>query len=75
MFVIKHGRAFMQKECNKCHCVFAFIFDDIGEEWEQQGDTDDDWVGTAYVCCPECNNKITWPIRTSEEITEWRASH
>ncbi len=75
MIILKHGSSFITKSCPKCGCEFGFNFHDIGEEWEQQGDTDDDWFGTAYVCCPECSHKITWPIRNSEEIAEWRASH
>ena len=75
MIVLKHGSSFITKSCPKCGCEFGFDFHDIGEEWDQQGDTDDSWVGTAYVCCPECSYKITWPIRSSEEITEWRAYH
>ena len=61
MFVIKHGNALIQKECPKCSCVFAFDYSDICEEWHK--DDDDDYVGIAYVCCPECGRKISWPIR------------
>ena len=75
MIVLKHGSCFVPVSCPVCSWEFEFCFDGRGEEWEQQGATDDEWVGTAYVCCPECSYKITWPIRTSEEIAEWRASH
>lgn len=63
MIVLKHGSALITKSCPKCGCEFAFDFHDIGEEWEL-GDTEDQDKGTAYVCCPECGNKIIWPIRT-----------
>lgn len=64
MIVLKHGSALITKTCPRCGCEFAFDFHDICEEWNQEGDTDDDWVGTAYVCCPECGEKISWRIRT-----------
>lgn len=74
MFVIKHGNAFIQRECPKCSCVFAFDYSDICEEWHKEDD-DDDYVGFAYVCCPECGRQISWPIRKPDDIDEWRSTH
>lgn len=68
MFVIKHGNALIQKECPKCSCVFAFDYSDICEEWHK--DDDDDYVGIAYVCCPECGRKISWPIRKTDNTED-----
>lgn len=64
MLILKHGSALMMKECSKCGCIFAFNFHDIGEEWQE--DDTEHYVGTAYVCCPECGNEISWPIREKE---------